>query len=80
MKITDADYQALKTAVAPHIVPAQATSYQVQGLSPMRFRWDCLYESGALTSLWLYRYLNDENIDAALRRIMKDAGINWATK
>lgn len=42
-----------------------------------RFRWDCFY--AAKLSGWccerLYKYLNDEHIDTALKKVMMDTGI-----
>lgn len=61
---------------------AHAKAYEYAGLTPKRFRWDCLH--GALGSRWicdsLYRThdCNDDHIDSALRAIMRAIGIDWA--
>lgn len=45
--------------------------YKVDGLSDMRFRWDCLHIS-RFDVCSLYAYLNDSHIDTALKRIVKE--------
>jgi hypothetical protein len=48
--------------------------YKALGLSELRYRWDVLY--AAKLSSWicdnLYSYLNDDHIDTALRKILKE--------
>ena len=65
MKIHPQDYIALRNAVLP---------FRAQG-NPMtmRDRWDMLWRSG-FDIAPLYRAgLNDDHIDTALRRIVKDS-------
>jgi hypothetical protein len=45
--------------------------YKADGLSDMRFRWDCLHIS-RFDVCSLYAYLNDSHIDTALKRIVKE--------
>jgi len=58
MKMTEEDFQALSTAVAPHITGKNE-----------RARWDALWASCFPTKK-LYCYLNDSHIDTALRKIV----------
>ncbi len=83
MKITDKDYAILKSFVAPFMTAGNAKHYNDKGLSPMRFRWDCLYASrikiGDCAGLGqgdvpLYAYMNDSHIDTALRAIQHELG------
>ena len=77
MKITTEHYDTLSSA----IMQAQQGyhtlgEYQAQNLTPMRWRWDLLWRAqrralipdGFLMNT-LYKYLNDNHIDTALRRI-----------
>jgi hypothetical protein len=66
------DYNALRAAVEGVLAkwPADAHSqYEAAGLSPKRFRWDALWAS-KFNVTPLYAYLNDANIDTALRSIL----------
>jgi hypothetical protein len=66
------DYNAMRAAIEGQLAkwPADAHSqYEAAGLSPMRFRWDALHAS-KFPIMPLYAYLNDANIDTALRSIM----------
>jgi len=72
MKITNGDYQTLEWGI--RVVQAKNpdvtyASYELAGLSPIRYRWDALNASG-LNIQRFYTYLNDSHIDTALRRIM----------
>ena len=77
MKMRPADYAALKAAVLPSMEQLLETDYRAAGLSPMRWRWDCLRHSkvkigdgvGVPGDLNLYAYCNDTHIDTALRKI-----------
>ena len=79
MKMTKQDYQALRAACAtirvqqPNITPA---SYRVGGGSAQRFRWDLMYASG-FNIRPLYKYLNDQHIDMALRSIVCELYSAW---
>lgn len=70
MKIKQEDFEDLQRAISA-IPDLEATwrDYKKRGLSAMRFRWDMLWKSGFKTNR-LYDYLNDENIDTALKSIL----------
>jgi hypothetical protein len=70
MKISPHDFQALQAALIPVLEahPDAWSRYKAEGLSEMRFRWDALHASHFNTTP-LYRYLNDNNLDTALRKI-----------
>jgi hypothetical protein len=72
MKIKPEHLEQLRTFVAPHDTPKARDGAIRRGDSDMRYRWDCLW--AAKQSQWvcatLYPYLNDVNIDYALRRII----------
>jgi hypothetical protein len=66
------DYNALRAAIEGQLAkwPADAHSqYEAAGLSPRRFRWDLLHAS-KFPIMPLYAYLNDANVDTALRSIL----------
>ena len=80
MKMRTKDYDHLVKAIAPWgscIIRHRAWLTGEARSKPfdieMRLRWDLLRAAG-LTSwtLSLYHYLNDKNIDVALRKAMKD--------
>jgi hypothetical protein len=81
MKISKAHYETMKAAVDQVILaaPKAEESYRSHGLSPMRFRWDCLRSAvidGKPGIQWLCDTLypaglNDDHIDTALRRILE---------
>ena len=51
-------------------------AYERQGLTNKRFRWDLLYMAGLSTWICdnLYTYLDDDQIDTALRKITNTRG------
>jgi len=78
MKIQPNHYKLLSDAMGEALVsrPDMYQSYQDAGLSGMRYRWDLLRASrienvGGISWICdtLYKYLNDDHIDTALRRI-----------
>lgn len=86
MKITDDDFAALRSAIAPLDTPARRLQYR-EGKFPnaercknvnMRYRWDLLYATGLKIGdgvgiqgdIDLYAYLNDSHIDTALRSLV----------
>ena len=73
MKIKREDYDLLRQAVFGTLkkYPGIREEYRKQGLSDMRFRWDLLWRSN-LNFSSMYSYLNDDHIDTALRRIVKE--------
>jgi hypothetical protein len=67
--------------------------FQEKGFSPMRTRWDaCLWTIPAdKRQVWLYRVcggingapdtgINDNHIDTALKKMIKEFGYKWAGK
>lgn len=95
MKINKADYDVLKNAIEQALGTGRSKVeiYRREGLTPMRFRWDMLWqsgiqlgqshnkpESGDKTWLGLYDYANDDHIDTALRKIMRENGLGWAAQ
>lgn len=78
MKITSADFEALRAAVAPLDTQATRERYArrdfpradaVKNLE-LRYRWDLLHAS-RFDTCNLYRYLDDSHIDTALRAIVE---------
>ena len=81
MKIKPEHYATLKEAIRTTLSqnPTSHEVYRKEGFTEMRFRWDLLWASkvGEQTiSRWIsdtiYEYANDEHIDTALRRIVKE--------
>ncbi len=80
MKMTKEHYRALESAMGEVVERIPFSEYKKKGLSPMRYRWDMLrlcrevncgavYAPMNFVTTVLYRYLNDDHIDTALRRI-----------
>lgn len=74
MKMTKDHYDELKRHVGWFFNPDNYSYYQEKGFSDMRFCWDAIQASDL--DFWvchyLYPYLNDNHIDTALRKIMKE--------
>ena len=72
MKIKPEHYQALKEAV-DNVLQAQpeitVDVYLAKGRTAERFRWDALWARGFRIPGEWYKYLNDNHIDTALRKI-----------
>lgn len=71
-KITPEHLQSLQAAIRaiqPKVDAARA-KYKEHGLSQMRFRWDVLHAAKWSDLKAAYKYLNDNNIDTALRSIL----------
>lgn len=74
MKITKDHYNRLKSLVesAMNANPGSKQTYQDKNLSMMRYRWDLYYTATLLDrplTHELYQYLDDNNIDTALKAI-----------
>lgn len=86
MKITKEHYAYIKRAIECALVDkpldALEARYRLEGLSPLRYRFDCLY--AARLSTWLcdnvYAYADDTHIDTALRAVMREMGLLWAAQ
>lgn len=82
-KMLPEHYTYLLTHIAP--LAPQLRAYRVKLAQSdaikdvdKRLRWDALYAAGLLSYLCetLYPYLNDDHVDAALRRIMVALNLN----
>ena len=75
MKITPTDFQKLKTAVGQiDDISGAWEAYQDKGMSRQRFVWDCFHyatDTGNISASRLYEYLDDNNIEVALRKILR---------
>ena len=87
MKITDKHYKHIYFAMVEKVftndeVYNSFEKYEKAGLTPKRFRWDCLHIS--VPSKWIcdniYPYANDTHIDTVLRSIMNSFGLTKAAK
>jgi hypothetical protein len=70
MKIRATDYNKLKGKV-DNLINAHPQIDASKGLSSRRYRWDIFHASKAYDPR-LYDYLNDDNIDTALKSILRD--------
>lgn len=78
MKMTDEDYNELlamcRDAHKDADLSLERRHYTASGLSEMRFRWDVLWGVPAeKRTPWfdrVYKYLNDDHIDTALKRVI----------
>ena len=71
MKMRPDDYERLRESIQSLLKAwpeVSVETYLGQGMTAERFRWDALRASGFDTCA-LYDYLDDNNIDTALRRI-----------
>ena len=73
MKMLPEHRAVIKAGVQKYNTDFHRSRYAAAGLSDKQFRWDCAHAAG-LTKFFcdeLYKYLNDEHIDSALRSIIK---------
>lgn len=92
MKIKKEDYDILKSFIEKvfedHDLHNLIEDYKENRLYPKRLRWDALYESkikigdgvGIEGDINVYAYANDDHIDTALRKVMIELGIEWASR
>lgn len=75
MKMKSEDFSYLKNIVERKVAalgPAHRDEYKREGHSHKRYRWDILWlcKMNDFVCNTLYRYLNDDHIDTALRSIL----------
>lgn len=75
MKMKPEDFAELKRRVEAAVAAQPAIlieDYRNGGMSHMRYRWDMLWHTKSTDFVCntLYRYLNDDHIDTALRAIL----------
>lgn len=74
MKMSKEHYAYIAEKIGALDTPALRAAYRDAGLSLKRYQWDITYQVG-LTSFicdTLYPYLNDEHIQTALNRIIRE--------
>lgn len=79
MKMKDADYDRLRKRIESWLkakgvlLDELKERYKTAGYSMKRMRWDLVYGSDQMRFVVdeLYKYLDDEHIDTALRKITK---------
>lgn len=82
MKMTSADYAALKELVRLHRLPMSRATYEVEGLTERRWVFDHLWNipaparqdwfDGQPNGAPIYSYLDDDHIYTALRRAIRE--------
>ena len=80
MKMTGNDYNKLKISITTGLMDKELNlrhltkDYSDKGLSDMRLRWDLTRLNPDTLKLicGFYDYLNDDHIDTALKKIVKD--------
>lgn len=72
LKIKSEDLKKLKELVTPLDTPERRKEYVDKGLSDKRYRWDLTYTKACTEFICqvLYKYLDDNHIDSALRSII----------
>lgn len=75
LKITPVDYEYMKLAIGHSLVRDQDFWNERRRLvSAKRFRWDVMRSAGLIP--WscdvLYKYMTDDHIDSALKRVMSE--------
>ena len=77
MKMKTSHFNRLQGAILSMLdnYPKAHETYQRQGLSDMRYRWDLLWASGVMNDREFNKslavYLNDNHIDTALKAITR---------
>ena len=72
MKCTREHFEAIKNAVCSIDTPERRKAYSDNGLSNVRYAWDCFWSAQRTNLLSrefvnsLYAYMNDSNIQTAL--------------
>ncbi|KGK41042.1 hypothetical protein LH51_17575 [Nitrincola sp. A-D6] len=92
MKIKTEDYAKLKELMFEYLnkmgvekVQAIANDYSARGLSFTRFYRDCFWFSkikigngiGTQGDINLYAYMDDSHLSTALKKIVREYGVNW---
>ncbi len=73
LKITKEDYQRLSEIVTAYDTDERWYQYCRDALSFQRYAFDCLYKGGGTSFVVynLYKYIDDDHILSALKRILK---------
>ena len=80
MKMVDKDYLRLRGMVMPAMAQIPSLEeYKDAGMTEQRHRWDALWQANRSCTKGLigwfqnaYKYLNDDHIDTALRKIQRE--------
>jgi hypothetical protein len=74
MKMSKEHYTYLAEKIGALDTPALRAAYRDAGLSLKRYQWDITYQVGLTSFICdaLYPYLNDEHIQTALNRIIRE--------
>jgi hypothetical protein len=76
MKMNQNDYATMRDAIKAYLATVDvmviARNYSNLGHSPMRLRWDIMHASGVATQPLYNAGLNDNHIDTALTKIIKE--------
>ena len=75
MKITQADYDVLRTAISPYHSTSKLQAYIDKDLTQRKYVWDLIHLARTRNGFdvcQFYHYLNDDHIDTALRSILKE--------
>lgn len=72
LKITKEHFNMLADKIRPFDTPDRRKNYIRADLSDRRYRWDLLRLAGLIPAICniLYKYINDEQIDSALKQIV----------
>ena len=73
MKITQEHYDHMYRVMMDYSKTPLLSSYTKSGLTEKQWRWDWAIKAGLIKWICdnLYPYMNDDNIDTALRKITK---------
>jgi len=73
-EVIKARFKELHGQIEPSSFAYWRKEYENEGLSEKRFVWDLYYTSGltGFTCDVLYKYMNDNHLYSALRRIVKE--------
>lgn len=84
MKLRPEHYESMKAAVKVVLDenPDAASLFEQCGISHARFRWEILHVSKWFNgrSREVYEYVNDGNIDTALRQAFRELGAPYGTE
>ena len=74
MKMTKQHFDHIAEKIGALDTPALRAAYRNAGLSLKRYQWDVAYQVGLTAYICdtLYPYMNDEHIQTALNRIIRE--------
>lgn len=82
MKATREQIEKVRELILKPNIKEMESRYRESGLSPMRFRWDCLWSfvGREYISELYHSGLNDTHIDSILKKVFREHFMPWAAQ